>query len=184
MYGEKSTSLRIYLVFSFLQVIKKASGTQSKTMDKVREQLEDDMEKDIRKRLNKIKTDLLGQHVGDLRSMVETLLNASPSDIITKVFDHCHELFTGMQQKIVNKFLELLVKNRLARDLFQLAVHRGCKSIIGPTAPDTGPNMTQDGGQQEEEKAVQPPPKRTLSLIVLNVGRCQFAWREKENHGR
>ena len=149
------------MFFFSTQVLKKASKVQSEKMNLVRVELEEDMEKDIRKRLNKIKSDLLGQHTGDLRSMVEKLLATSPSDVIVQIFDHCLELFGGKDQTKVKMFLNMVNGNRLARQLFQLALHRGCVSLVNPAMPGMSELTQQEDTQrqrtEEEEHAPVPP---------------------------
>lgn len=114
-------------------MIKKAKHTESEKWKAVREKVSVDMEEDLNKHLRKIKKDLLGQEVGDLRSCVNKFLEASPVDALNAVFDCCLELFDGKREKKITKFLTLITKDSLGRNLFQLALYMSCKRLLGDT---------------------------------------------------
>lgn len=114
-------------------MIKKAKHTESEKWKAVREKVSVDMEEDLNKHLRKIKKDLLGQEVGDLRSCVNKFLEASPVDALNAVFDCCLELFDGKREKKITKFLTLITKDLLGRNLFQLALYMSCKRLLGDT---------------------------------------------------
>ena len=114
-------------------MIKKAKHCESEKWKAVREKVSVDMEEDLTKHLRKIKKDLLGQEVGDLRSCVNKFLEASPVDALNAVFDCCLELFDGKREKKITKFLTLITKDSFGRNLFQLALYMSCKRLLGET---------------------------------------------------
>ena len=97
----------------------------------MREQVSSDMEEDLKKHLRKIKKDLLGQELGDLRSCVMKFLDTSPVDALNAVFNCCLQMFDGKREKKITKFLTLITQDSLGRSLFQLALSMSCKRLLG-----------------------------------------------------
>lgn len=112
-------------------MIKKAKHCESEKWKAVRDQVSSDMEEDLKKHLRKIKKDLLGQELGDLRSCVMKFLDTSPVDALNAVFNCCLEIFDGKREKKITKFLTLITQDSLGRSLFQLALCMSCKRLLG-----------------------------------------------------
>ena len=112
-------------------MIKKAKHCESEKWKAVREQVSSDMEEDLKKHFRKIKKDLLGQELGDLRSCVMKFLDTSPVDALNAVFNCCLEIFDAKREKKITKFLTLITQDSLGRTLFQLALSMSCKRLLG-----------------------------------------------------
>ena len=112
-------------------MIKKAKHCESEKWKAVREQVSSDMEEDLKKHLRKIKKDLLGQELGDLRSCVMKFLDTSPVDALNAVFNCCLEMFDGKRETKMTKFLTMITQDSLGRNLFQLALSMSCKRLLG-----------------------------------------------------
>lgn len=89
------------------------------------------MDEDMQRHLRKIKRDLLGQELGDLRSCVNKFLDTSPVDALNAVFNCCLDMFDGKLQKQITKFFATITGNSLGRSLFQLALYMSCKHLLG-----------------------------------------------------
>ena len=112
-------------------MIKKAKRCESEKWKAAREQVSDDMDEEIQRHLRKIKKDLLGQELGDLRSCVRKFLDTSPVNALNEVFGCCMEIFDGNRQKMITKFLTTITEDSLGRRLFQLALNMSCKHLLG-----------------------------------------------------
>ena len=112
-------------------MIKKAKRCESEKWKAAREQVSVDMDEEIQRHLRKIKRDLLGQELGDLRSCVMKLLDTSTTDALRAVFDCCLEMFDKNRQKKITEFLTMMTKDNLGRRLFQLALYVSCKPLLG-----------------------------------------------------
>ena len=89
------------------------------------------MDEEIQRHLRKIKKDLLGQELGDLRSCVMKVLDVSPVDAIKEIFNCCLELFEGKRQKAITTFFTSVIEDVRGRRFFQLALYMSCKRLIG-----------------------------------------------------
>ena len=154
-------------------MIKKAKHSDSEKWKAVREQVSVDMEEDINKRLRKIKKDLLGQELGDLRSCVMKFLETSPVDTLNAVFNCCLELFDGKREKQITKFLTMITVDSLGRNLFQLALYMSCKSLLGAAlqklvATEVDSKVQEaliQANSREMETRPVPPSEGLISLI-------------------
>lgn len=111
-------------------MIKTAKRCESEKWKAAREQVSTDMEEEIQRHLRKIKKDLLGQELGDLRSCIMKFLETSPVDALNAVFNCCLEMFDGKRQEKITKFLTMITKDSLGRNLFQLALYMSCKHLL------------------------------------------------------
>ncbi|XP_022793492.1 uncharacterized protein LOC111332406 isoform X4 [Stylophora pistillata] len=123
--------VRIQSLGLAVAVIKKAKQLKTKRLGVIREEISIEMEEEIQRHLRKIKKDLLGQELGDLRSCVMKFLDKSPTDILKAVFECCLEMFDENRQGKVMTFLTMLTKHALGRRLFQLALCVSCKPLLG-----------------------------------------------------
>ena len=103
----------------------------SKTERRIREEVSIEMDEEIQRNLRKIKRDLLGRELGDLRSCVMKFLDKSATDVLKAVFECCLEMFDKNRQGKVKTFLTMLTKDTLGRRLFQLALYVSCKPLLG-----------------------------------------------------
>ena len=154
-------------------MIKKAKHSESEKWKAVREQVSIDLEEDIKKQLRKIKKDLLGQELGDLRSCVMKFLEASPVDALNAVFNCCLELFDGEGEKKITKFLTVITKDSLGRNLFQLALSMSCKRLLGDALKELVASEVdlqvqdsiKEANGRETETRPAPPSEGLISLI-------------------
>jgi len=57
-------------------------------------------------------------------------LDTSPVDALNAVFNCCLQVFDGKQEKKITKFLTVITKDSLGRNLFQLALSMSCKRLF------------------------------------------------------
>ena len=114
-------------------MIKKAKRSDSERWKTVREHVAADLDEEIQRHLKKIKKDLLGQEVGDLRSCAMKVIGASPVDALNEIFDCCLDVFEGKRQKKITNFFATITGDALGRRLFQLALTASCKRLVGDT---------------------------------------------------
>ena len=112
-------------------MIRKARRGERDRWKAIREQVWADMDEEIEKHLRKIKRDLLGQNLGDLKGCVMKFLNTSPADALTAVFHCCLEMFNSRHGNNIMKFLTTITKDEFGRQLFQLALYMSCKRLLG-----------------------------------------------------
>ncbi|XP_068725664.1 uncharacterized protein [Montipora capricornis] len=125
--------VRIQSVGLAISVIKKAKRSDSERWKSVREHVAADLDEEIQRHLKKIKKDLLGQEVGDLRSCAMKVIGASPVDALNEIFDCCLDVFEGKRQKKITNFFATITGDALGRRLFQLALTASCKRLVGDT---------------------------------------------------
>lgn len=159
-------------------MIKKAKHSESEKWKAVREQVSIDLEEDIKKQIRKIKKDLLGQELGDLRSCVMKFLETSPVDALNAVFDCCLEMFDGKREKKITKFLTVITKDSLGRNLFQLALSMSCKRLLGDALEELVASevdsKVQDTINEAETRPV-PPSEGLISLIFQFIRELSIA---------
>ena len=109
-----------------------------------------DMDEEIRRNMRKIKKDLLGQDLGDLRSCVMKFLDVSPVDALNEIFQCSIQLFPVKHQKKTSEFLTIITKDSFGRQLFQLALAMSCKHLLG----DAFEQLVTDEVQKQVAKAV------------------------------
>ena len=114
-------------------MIKQAKKSDSERWKAVREQVSDDMDQEIQRQMRKIKKDLLGQDLGDLRSCVMKFLDTSPVDALNEIFNCSIDLFEGKRQEKITKFLTAITDDSLGRRLFQLTLYMSCKRLLRDT---------------------------------------------------
>ena len=112
-------------------MIKKAKKCESERWKAIREQILVDMDEEIMRNMHKIKKDLLGQDLGDLRSCVMKFLDVSPVDALNEIFQCSMQLFPVEHQKKISEFLTIITKDSFGRQLFQLALSMSCKRLLG-----------------------------------------------------
>lgn len=112
-------------------MLKKVKHSKTERWGAIREEMSIEMEEEIQRCLRKIKRDLLGQELGDLRSCVMKFFDKSPTDVLKAVFECCLEMFDESRQGKVTTFLTMLTKHKLGRQLFQLALCASCKPLLG-----------------------------------------------------
>lgn len=156
--------------FSYRKVIKQAKRSESERWKAAREKVSVDMDEEIERHLRKIKKDLLGQELGDLRSCVMKLLDTSPVDALKEIFNCSMQLFEGKRQTKVSKFLSLVTEDSLGRRLFQLALSMSCKRLVGDSLEQLVADEVQkqtaekERERREEEKRPVPPSEGLFSL--------------------
>lgn len=164
-------------------MIKKAKHSESEKWKTVREQVSIDLEEDIKKQIRKIKKDLLGQELGDLRSCVMKFLETSPVDALNAVFDCCLEMFDGKRAKKITKFLTVITKDSLGRNLFQLALSMSCKRLLGDALEELvarevdskGQGTINEANSREAETRPVPPSEGLISLIFQFIRELSIA---------
>lgn len=159
-------------------MIKKSKHYESERWKAAREQVLVDMDEDMQRHLRKIKRDLLGQELGDLRSCVNKFLDTSPVDALNAVFNCCLDMFDGKLQKQITKFLATITGDSFGRSLFQLALYMSCKHLLGAALEElvTSEVETRTANcvakSRETESRPVPP---TEGLIYFSVKRtCSY----------
>lgn len=156
-------------------MIKQAKKSDSERWKAVREKVSVDMDEELERRLRKIKKDLLGKELGDLRSCVMKLLDASPVDALKEIFNCSMELFEGQHQKKISNFLSLITEDSLGRRLFQLALSMSCKRLLGDAlkqlvAVEAKKQAAEnERKKREEEKPLVPPSEGLFSGKLKNI---------------
>ena len=148
-------------------MIKKAKRCESEKWKAAREQVSDDMDEEIQRHLRKIKRDLLGQELGDLRSCVMKLLDTPTTDALKAVFDCCLEMFDKNRQKKITEFLTMITKDTDGRRLFQLALNMSCKRLLGDAVEKlvddkVKTEAAKSKANSKEAKAGRVPPSKGL----------------------
>lgn len=156
-------------------MIKQAKRSDSERWKTAREEVSADMDKDIQKQLRKIKKDLLGQELGDLRSCVMRILDASPVDALNELFNCCLQLFEGKPQKKITDFFTCITGNALGRRLFQLALNTSCKRLVGDAIEQMVAGEVEkqvaDNARQSQEKDTRPvAPSEGLHFFRKQTG--------------
>lgn len=154
-------------------MIKKAKHCESEKWKAAREQVSIDMEEEIQRHLRKIKKDLLGQELGDLRSCVMKFLEVSPVDTLNAVFNCCLEMFEGKRQKKITKFFAMITGDSLGRKLFQLALYVSCKHLLGDALEELVArevdskvqDTINEANSRETESRSVPPSEGLICLI-------------------
>ena len=152
-------------------MIKKAKRSESERWKAIREQVVTDLDEEIQRHMKKIKKDLLGQELGDLRSCVMTFLDASPVDALNEIFNCSLQLFEGKRQEKITKFFAAITGDSLGRRLFQLALYMSCRRLIGDAlkqlVSDEVQKQAADNVMERQETAPRatPPSEGLLSLI-------------------
>lgn len=154
-------------------MIKKAKHSESAKWKTVREQVSIDMEEDIKKHLGKIKKDLLGQDLGDLRSCIMKFLDTSPVDVLNALFHCCLEMFGNNDKKWITKFFAMITGDSFGRNLFQLALYMSCKRLLGAALEElvasgvdskVQETIIQANSREAESRPV--PPREGLSSLM------------------
>ena len=154
-------------------MIKKAKHCESEKWKAAREQVSFDMEEEIQRHLRKLKKDLLGQELGDLRSCVRKFLETSPVDALNAVFSCCLEMFEGKRQKKMSEFFAMITGDSLGRNLFQLALNMSCKRLLGAALEELVASEVDskvqdtinEANSREAEARSVPPSEGLISLI-------------------
>lgn len=131
-------------------MIKSAKKCESERWKTIREQVLVDMDEEIKRNMRKIKKDLLGQELGDLRSCVMKFLDVSPVDTLNEIFQCSMQLFSIKHQKKISEFLTIITKDSFGRKLFQLALAMSVKRLLG----DAFERLMADEVQKQVAKAV------------------------------
>lgn len=153
-------------------MIKKAKHGDSEKWKAAREQVAIDMEDEIQRHLRKIKKDLLGQELGDLRSCVMKFLGTSPVDALNAVFGCCLEMFDGKRQKKTTDFFAMITGESFGRRLFQLALYMTCKRLLGDALEELVETQVQTQAASREAKKKETKTRRappTEGLISFQV---------------
>ena len=151
-------------------MIKKAKRSESERWKAIREKVVIDLDEEIQRHMKKIKKDLLGRELGDLRSCVMTFLDASPVDALNEIFSCSLQLFEGKRQEIT-QFLAAITGDSLGRRLFQLALYMSCRRLIGDALKQLVSDEVQKQAagnvmeRQETAPRATPPSEGLLSLI-------------------
>ncbi|XP_078347983.1 uncharacterized protein LOC144633073 isoform X2 [Oculina patagonica] len=164
--------VRIQSIGLAISVIKKAKHGESEKWKAVREQVTIDMDEEIQRHLRKIKKDLLGQELGDLRSCVMRFLDTSPVDSLKAVFNCCLEMFAGKHQKQITKFFTMVTGDLLGRRLFQLACYMSCKRLLGDALQelvDTQVEMQAANNETQRKETEARPVPPSEGVIVQEV---------------
>lgn len=158
-------------------MIKKAKHGESEKWKAIREQVSVDLEEEIERHLRKIKKDLLGQELGDLRSCVKRFLDTSPVDSLKAVFHCCLELFDGKRQKKITKFFTIVTGDSLGRKLFQQALYISCKRLLGDAleelvAKEVETQVANSEAERRETETRPVPPSEGLfspNIFLENI---------------
>lgn len=126
----------------------------------------------------------MGSSHKDERSLLGKLLGSSVTDILISIFEHCepafqnHHTIMRKDMKKVESCLETLVGNKALREMFNVALHMGCKSIVGDVLEVIKEEIRDDLEKEEQEKAkaVKPPKKgkNVTTAVQKNFFICFF----------
>jgi len=139
----------------------------------VEQELVVDLEKDFKRRCNKIREDLLGASHHDEKSLLRKLLGCPVTDSLISIFDHCrpafqhHHTVKWKDLNNVESFLNAMVRNEPLRNMFNVALHMGCKAIVCDVLEEIKAEIREDLEKEEQEKinAVKPPKKSMKHVL-------------------
>lgn len=130
-----------------------------------------------------MRKELLGEHDGDLRSLVQKLQDSSISDILVKIYECCEEIFFGKNKTKVQVFLKMLTSDKNGRKLFELAVHIGCRKIqkLPATNDESDRSESEEEDNSSQDASNLPPPREGIYTyydscnLKVNFHRLDFS---------
>ena len=153
-------------------MIKKAKKCESERWKAIREQILVDMDEEIMRNMHKIKKDLLGQDLGDLRSCVMKFLDVSPVDALNEIFQCSMQLFPVEHQKKISEFLTIITKDSFGRQLFQLALSMSYKRLLGDAFEQlVTDEVRKQAANTVNENLEEPPTPPCEGLLNLSLFR-------------
>lgn len=110
-------------------------------------------------------------------------LETSPVDALNAVFDCCLEMFDGKREKEITKFLTVITKDSLGRNLFQLALSMSCKRLLGDALEELVASEVDskvqdtinEANSREAETRPVPPSEGLISLIFQFIRELSIA---------
>ncbi|XP_077869003.1 uncharacterized protein LOC144359980, partial [Saccoglossus kowalevskii] len=170
--------VKIQSIALVISVIKTSQRHEKETFERVRAAVVEDMETEIEGRLRKVKDQVLNAFDTttpgyELRKKYSSMMAA---DVILEVFMSCKRIFSSKRlQQNIDRFIESLLGDSMARNLFQLAI---CTATL--EEPEEFANLQHSSVQiqdtqhhMEQEKMVPPLPAVLLQDVLKFIKRCQ-----------
>ena len=98
----------------------------------------------------------------DPHSVLKTLGQKNPIQILADMFEACQTYFTGFQRMKVGNFLQFITEDSVMRGLFLRALYEGAYNISGErllSASEEEHGIQQQGGTVEQVFYHEPPGK-------------------------